>query len=197
MFAWSRPPMLPTTPALIDDYFARVAPGARARVLAAYPDYPRRRAAIAVGSDVMFGGPTWAFADAYSAIAPTYAYRFDHVGISLRALGLGATHGSEIVHVHHTYGSYLGRVIHPLGRRIQPSVGRRMQRAWLDFAAEVPSGDVGAPPACGGPLGRRAEGGNWPRYEVPRRTSRVIKSTRDVVVDDPDHERREAWAGLY
>ncbi len=180
MFAWSRSPMLPTTPALIDEYFERVAPDARARVLAAYPGFPRRRALIAVGSDVMFGGPTWAFADAYSAIAPTYAYRFDHVGVSLRALRLGATHGSEIVHVHHTYGSYLGRLIHPLGRQIQPSVGRRMQRAWLDFAA------AGA-----------TEGTGWPRYEVPRRTSRVIKSTRDVVVDDPDQGRREAWAGLY
>jgi para-nitrobenzyl esterase len=163
MFAWSRQPMLPTTPALIDEYFERAAPDARARVLAAYPGYPRRRAVIAVGSDVMFGGPTWAFADAYSAIAPTYAYRFDHVGVVLRALGLGATHGSEI---------------HPLGRRVHPAVGRRMQRAWLDFAAAAPSED-------------------WPRYEVPRRASRVIKSTRDVVVDDPDQERREAWAGLY
>ncbi|MBV9514398.1 MAG: carboxylesterase/lipase family protein, partial [Mycobacteriaceae bacterium] len=95
MFAWGRAPMLPTRPALIDDYFRRAAPDARDRVLAAYPGYPRRQAAIAVGSDVMFGGPSWAFADGYSAIAPTYTYRFDHVSVGLRALGLGATHGSE------------------------------------------------------------------------------------------------------
>ena len=37
MFALSKPPMLPTTPALVDNYFARTAPGARDRVLAAYP----------------------------------------------------------------------------------------------------------------------------------------------------------------
>ena len=178
MFAWSRPPVLPTTPATINAYFDRVAPGARDEVLAAYPDYPRRRAAIAVGSDVMFGGPMWAFADAYSAHAPTRCYRFDHVGLSLRALGLGATHGSEIVHVHHSYGSYLGRLIHPLGRRVQPSVGRRMQRAWLDFAHH------GTVP-------------DWPRYDVARRATRVIRSTRDVVVDDPDRQRRTAWAQLY
>jgi para-nitrobenzyl esterase len=177
MFAWSKPPMLPTTAATIDAYFDRVAPDARDDVLAAYPGYPRRRAAIAVGSDVMFGGPTWAFADAYSAHAATHCYRFDHVGLSLRALGLGATHGSEIVHVHHSYGSYLGRVIHPLGRRVQPSVGRRMQRAWLDFAHD---GTVR----------------EWPCYDVPRRATRVIRSTRDVVVDDPDHARRVAWAEL-
>ena len=177
MFAWSRPPMLPTTSVLVDQYFDRVAPGARDRVVAAYPGYPRRQAAIAVGADIMFRGPVWAFADAYSALAPTYVYRFDHVGVSLRALGLGATHGSEIVHVHHTYGSYLGRIIHPLGHRIRPAVGRRMQRAWLDFAAAAPAED-------------------WPRYDVPRRVTRVIKSMRDVIVDDPDRARREAWAGL-
>ena len=188
MFAWSKPPMLPTTPALVDDYFRRVAPDAKDHVLAAYPGYPRRRAAIEVASDVMFGGPAWAFADAYSAVAPTHVYRFDHVGASLRALRLGATHGSEIVHVHHTYDSYLGRLIHPLGRRIQPAVGRRMQRAWLDFAAGA------ARPATSDPA---APSDDWPRYELPRRATRVIKSTRDVVVDDPDRLRREAWANLH
>jgi para-nitrobenzyl esterase len=107
------------------------------RVLAAYPDYPRRRALIAFGSDVMFGGPAWAFADTYSAIAPTHVYRFDHFGWSLRILGLGATHGSEIVHIQHSYASFIGRKLHPLGRRLQPPVGRRMQRRWLDFAARA------------------------------------------------------------
>jgi len=233
MFAWSRPPMLPTTPALVDQYFDRVAPGARDRVVAAYPGYPRRQAAIAVGADVMFGGPAWAFADAYSAVAPTYVYRFDHVGVSLRALGLGATHGSEIVHVHHTYGSFLGRMIHPLGRRVRPAVGRRMQRAWLDFAAGAIGSDEPLARRAEGsdqplvrradgsdeplarraegsdeplarraegsdePLGRRADPADWPRYDVPRRATRVIKSMRDVVVDDPDRARREAWEGLY
>ena len=70
MFAWTKPPMLPTTPESIDGYFQRRAPEAKARVLAAYPDYPRRRALVAIGSDAMFGAPAWAFADAYSAHAP-------------------------------------------------------------------------------------------------------------------------------
>jgi len=184
MFAWSKPPMLPTTVAGIDDYFARVAPRARDRVLAAYPDYPRRRALVAVGSDVMFGAPTWAFVDAYSGRAPTYVYRFDHAAWSLRLLGLGATHGSEIVHIQHSYGSYLGKLLHPLGRRVQPSVGRRMQRTWLDFATRgwAPGG-----PALD----------DWPRYDTAHRATRVIRSTRDVSDDDPDAVRRQAWAGLY
>ena len=90
--------------------------------------------------------------------------------------------------MHHTYGSYLGRMIHPLGRRIQPAVGRRMQRAWLEFAGAAWA-------ATSDPASQPSE--DWPRYEVPRRATRVIKTMRDVVVDDPDRERREAWAGLY
>ena len=187
MFAWTKPPMLPTTRPTVDAYFRRVAPEAKDRVLAAYPGYPRRRALIAFGSDVMFGGPAWAFADAYSAHAPTHMYRFDHFGVSLRMLGLGATHGSEIVHIQHSYASYIGRKLHPLGRRLQPSVGRRMQRAWLDFAAK------------GWDNGRIewSSGHDWPVYDTERRYTRIIMSARDDVVSDPDAERRQAWAGLY
>ena len=181
MFAWGKPPMLPTTQPSVEAYFARTAPDARDRVLAAYPDYPRRRALITVGSDTMFCAPVWAFADASSAHAPTYVYRFDHAAWSLRLLGLGATHGSEIVHVQHSYGSYLGRKVHPLGRRVQPSVGRRMQRTWLNFA----KGQAGT------------DDRDWPRYDAQRRRTRVIRSARDETVEDPDGGRRSAWEGLY
>ncbi|CAN3128724.1 carboxylesterase/lipase family protein [Mycobacterium sp. smrl_JER01] len=181
MFAWTKPPMLPTTKTSIDAYFDRVAPHARQDVLRAYPAYPRRSALVALGSDAMFGGPTWAFADAYSRIAPTRMYRFDHFGLSLRLLGLGATHGSEIVHIHHSYESFIGRKLHPLGRRVQPGVGRRMQRAWLDFARE--SVDV--------------DDEHWPLYEIEERLTRLITSTRDVLAPDPDRERRSAWAAVY
>ena len=229
MFAWTKPPMLPTTTASIDAYLERVAPdgervaqcgervaqcgasdGAsdKERLLAAYPDYPRRRALVAFGSDVMFGGPAWAFADAYSAHAPTHMYRFDHFGWSLRLLGLGATHGSEIVHIQHSYASFIGRKLHPLGRRLQPPVGRRMQRAWLDFAAK------GWDTANGGlredrPVDERvrevqsageihwSSGHDWPTYDIEHRFTRIILSARDMVVEDPDAERRRAWARLY
>jgi para-nitrobenzyl esterase len=184
MFAWSKPAMLPTTVANVDTYFARVADSDTAgtavkdRVLAAYPGYPRRRALVTIGSDAMFGAPCWAFADAYSALAPTFVYRFDHTTWTLRALGLGATHGSEIVHIQHSYSSYLGRKLHPLGRHVQPSVGRRMQRSWLDFVGAEPNPD-------------------WPPYGVPQRATRIIRTSRDVTVNDPDTLRRSAWSGVY
>lgn len=181
MFAWGKPPMLPTTVAGVDSYFARTAPDAKPGVLAAYPAYPRRSALVRFGSDAMFGAPTWAFADAYADRGPTHVYRFDHTTWTLRALGLGATHGSEIVHVQHSYSSYLGRKIHPLGRHVQPAVGRRMQRTWLEFA----KGRLGV-----------EEGGMWPLYDTVERPTRVIRSTRDETVLDPDRQRREAWQGL-
>ena len=186
-FAREKPPMLPTTPTSIDGYFARLAPQARARVLAAYPGYPRRPALQAIGADAMFVAPTWAFADAYSAQAPTYAYRFDHVPWTLRALGLGAAHGSEIVHIQHSYGSRLGRRIHPLGGWRTPAVGRRMQRTWLDFATKGRSGEQpwsGMVP-------------DWHRYDTPRRATLVIRSASDGIVDDPDAARRSVWEGFY
>jgi para-nitrobenzyl esterase len=184
MFARDKPPMLPTTPANIDSYFTRRAPHARARVLAAYPGYPGRHALEAFGADAMFVAPAWAFADAYSAHAPTYVYRFDHAPWTLRAVGLGAAHGSEIVHIQHSYGSHLGRRLHPLGRWLPPAVGRRMQRTWLDFATE-------------GWSGGQAWSEDWPRYDTRRRATRVIRSACDVVVDDPDAVRRSAWEGLH
>jgi para-nitrobenzyl esterase len=196
MFAWTKPPMLPTTTASIHAYLDRVAPDAKDRVLAAYPDYPHRRALVAFGSDVMFGGPAWAFADAYSAVAPTHMYRFDHFGWSLRLLGLGATHGSEIVHIQHSYASFIGRKLHPLGRRLQPPVGRRMQRAWLDFAGKGWDTDERLREDQRDGEIRWSSGQHWPIYDTKNRFTRIILSARDMVVEDPDAERRKAWAGL-
>jgi len=183
LFARDKTPMLPTTRANVDRYFARLAPEVRDRVLAAYPGYPRRRALEAIGADAMFIAPTWAFTDAYSAHAPTYAYRFDHTPATLRALGLGAVHGSEVVHILHSYGSRLGRRLHPLGRWLTPAVGRRMKRTWLEFADAA--GSDSQPWSC-----------EWPRYNIQQRATRVIRSFSDVVVDDPDVARRSAWNGL-
>ena len=214
MFAWTKPPMLPTTPASVNAYFERVAPRAKESVLAAYPDYPRRRALIAFGSDVMFGGPAWSFADAYSGHAPTHMYRFDHFGWSLRMLGLGATHGSEIVHIQHSYASFVGRKLHPLGRRLQPPVGRRActrgrrwaARQWRMSACAKTRWRMSA---CAKTADERlredqrageirwSSGHDWPIYDTEHRFTRIIETARDTVVSDPDAQRRKAWAGLY
>ena len=180
LFARDKTPMLPTTPDNVDRYFTRFAPDTKARVLAAYPRYPRRRALEDFGADAMFVAPTWAFADLYSALAPTYAYRFDHTSWTLRASGLGAVHGSEIVHILHTYDSHLGRRLHPLGSWLTPAVGRRMQQTWLEFAVAAGS-DI------------QPWSNNWPRYNTRRRATHIIRSRSDSNLDDPDGNRRSAW----
>jgi para-nitrobenzyl esterase len=53
-----------------------------------------------------------------------------------------------------------------------------MQRTWLNFAT-------------------RGLDADWPRYDTERRRTRVIRSTRDDTVADPDGVRRSAWEGLY
>ncbi len=179
MFACSKPPMLPTTVAGIDDYFDRVAPEARDRVLAAYPDYPRRRALIAVGSDVMFGAPTWSFADAYSAHAPTHVYRFDHAawqsagaGPRRHARQRDRAHPAQLRLVHRAQAASAGPARAAVGRPPHAAhlAGLRHRAGARGLAAATTAGD--APPASSG---RRA-------------TSSV---------EDPDAVRRAAWAGLY
>ena len=179
LFARDKTPMLPTTPETVDRYFSRLAPAVRTHVLAAYPGYPRRRALEAIGADAMFVAGTWDFAEAYSGQAPTYVYRFDHTPAALRATGLGAVHGSEIVHIFQTYNSYLGRRLHLLGKWLIPAVGRRMQQTWLEFACAPAEGPQWA--------------GDWPQYDAIRRPTRIVRSRSDVIVDDPDGPRRSAW----
>ncbi len=114
-------------------------------------------------------------------------YRFDHFGWSLRVLGLGATHGSEIVHIQHSYGSFLGRKMHPLGRRLRHrSAGACSGRGWTSPRKGWETGEI-----------EWSSGQDWPIYDTERRFTRIIQSARDKVVDDPDAERRKAWAGLY
>jgi para-nitrobenzyl esterase len=111
-------------------------------------------------------------------------------------LGLGATHGSEIVHIQHSYASFVGRKLHPLGRRLQPPVGLRMQRAWLDFATKGWDTDERSREEHLVGEIHWASGQDWPDYETGRRFTRIILSARDMVVEDPDAERRTVWEGL-
>jgi carboxylesterase type B len=42
-----------------------------------------------------------------------------------------------------------------------------------------------------------SSGHDWPTYDIEHRFTRIILSARDMVVEDPDAERRRAWARLY
>ena len=187
MFAWTKPPMLPTTTASIDAYLDRVAPDAKDRVLAAYPDYPRRRALVAFGSDVMFGGPAWAFADAYSA---TRRRTCTGSTISVGACGFSAsappTAARSCTSSTATPRSSAASCTRSGDGCSRPSAGACSAPGWTSRPR------AGTPAKSIGPVGTIG------RSTTPSTASPASSMTaRDMVVEDPDAERRKAWAGLY
>ncbi|GAA2245195.1 carboxylesterase/lipase family protein [Herbiconiux moechotypicola] len=185
-FKLMRSPLLPITPASVEQMFAEIAndnpafEGAGRRITEAYPAYPRRRTPAEVSRDAGFRMPSVWLAEAHSAIAPTWMYRFDHATPLLRVTGIGATHAAELAYV---FGSFAPRgkdIVFALGGRPEAlAVSARMQARWLAFA------HGGAPDAEGAPV-------HWPRYDAETRATLLI-GREDEVVDDPDAEIREAW----
>ena len=181
MFAWTKPPMLPTTKASIDAYIDRAAPDARERLLAAYPDYPRATGAgrVRLRRHVRRARP---------GRSPTHTARMRRptcTGSTTSASACGCSDSAPPTAARSCTSSTAtarssGRKMHPLGRRLQPSVGRRMQRAWLDFSAQGwETGEI-----------EWSSGQDWPIYDTERRLTRIILSSRDKVVSDPDGGRR-------
>lgn len=168
---------LPTTPQLIDRLFSNTDPDAKARVTAAYPGYPSKRTAIALGGDHIFWWPSVQVADGHSAHTSAYAYRYDYGTRFLRLLGLGATHGVELFAVFGKTRRGFARVLTSLGGgRGFEEVGTRMRDQWLLFAR------TGHP------------GTDWPQYITDDRKTMLFKRHDEVVVD-PHATRRQAWTG--
>ncbi len=160
--------ILATTPARIDGMFARTDPGARDRVVAAYPGYPSVPAAIDLGGDSSFWWPSVLVAQGHAAVAPTFMYRYDYAPPVLRALRFGATHGTELFPV-------FGYGLRALGGRTLRAVSDRVQAHWLHLARH------------GTPLP------SWPAYGEQRST--LVIGAQDRVEDDPRRGRRLAWTG--
>ncbi|OJY44168.1 carboxylesterase/lipase family protein [Pseudonocardia sp. 73-21] len=167
--------VLPTSTDLIDRMFAVTDPGARARILSAYPRYPAASSAVDLGGDVTFWWPSVRAADGHSAVAPTWVYRYDFAPRALKVLGVDATHGTEMAAV---FGAKrLSRLLTAFGgRQDLAGVTRRVQEHWISFAR------TGAPAA------------GWPGYDVADRRTLVIDA-EDRVECDPRRARRQAWTG--
>ncbi|QCQ90031.1 carboxylesterase/lipase family protein [Rhodococcus sp. SGAir0479] len=167
---------LPTDAARIDAMFALTDPDARERILAAYPGYPAPAAAIALGGDLTFWKPSIDIADAHSAHAATYSYRFDYAPRLMHWLGLGATHALEMIAVFGYGDSAVGRALTaPGGRSGLRAVTDRMQENWIAFARN------GVPEPW------------WPRYDAQHRRTLIFDAPARVE-RDPGRDRRLAWA---
>lgn len=168
--------ILPTDRARIERMFEGTDPEVVARVIAAYPGYPRRRAAADLGGDVVFWEPSLRCAHAHTRHTETYMYRYDFAPRLLRLAGLGATHATELFAVFGRRGLGVRTLTALGGRRGLRAVTDTMQRHWLEFAHS----------------GRPLE--SWPRYSSERRDTLIIDEVCRVESDPLGH-RREAWLG--
>ena len=171
--------LLPTTEPAIERLLANVEPDGRERILAAYPGYPRNSACVQFGGDFIFGSAVWQIAQAHSAFAPTYVYRYDYATKALKWSGMGATHATELLAVFDVYRSKYGRLLAVgVDSRTARRVSDDIQDRWLAFA------DHGVP------------GADWPQHTRDERAVLILDRRRRVMFD-PNSERRLAWESFF
>lgn len=168
--------ILPTDADRIEKMFEHTPADVKARAIAAYPGYPRPRAAADLGGDITFWEPSVLCAQGHTAVAPTYAYRYDFAPRLLHLLGLGATHSTDLYAV---FG--MDRRMRLALTALGGGAGLRaasetVQSHWLHFAYH------GHPHP------------NWPTYDLQDRRTLLIDETSRVVAD-PDGDKRRAWIG--
>lgn len=171
--------MLPTDQTMVEAVLAGADTEVRDRIIAAYPDYPERKACIRLGGDFAFNAAVWEIAEAHGAHAPTYVYRYDYAPRMLRWAGMGATHATELFAVFDVYRSGgLGRVLTAgADRRAALQVSKQVQRRWGAFSRDGEPGE------------------DWPAYTEADRAVMVFdRNTR--LEYDPSPRRRMAWRGF-
>jgi para-nitrobenzyl esterase len=169
--------IIPTDPIRIEKMFSETDPELKARILAAYPGYPDRPAAVRIGGDATFWEPSILVAQAHTATVPTFGYRYDFAPRLLNVTGFGATHATELLAVFGVGEAMLGRAATALGgRRGLREATAIMQSHWLHFAR------YGAPRST------------WPAYTVARRETLIVDTTARIE-NDPRGELRRAWIG--
>ncbi|BCK58609.1 carboxylesterase/lipase family protein [Nocardia wallacei] len=170
---------LPTTPAQLHTALARCGDeDLEKRVVAAYPGFPSRRAAVRMGGDFVFWRPTIALLEGHSKHASCYAYRYDFAPRAVQLAGFGATHALDLIPVFGGVDTAVGRAMTAAGgQRGFRAVQNEFQENWLSFAR------------TGKPLD------SWPEYSVERRSTRIIDHPARVEVD-PERAKRLAWDGV-
>jgi para-nitrobenzyl esterase len=167
--------ILPRSPRRLRALFEQAPIEARAPMRNAYPGLPARRPAADFSGDYGFWYPSIRLADFHSRYVSVHAYRFDFAPRLLRAVGLDATHGSEMFGLFDSMDVPLARAMTALGDRERyVKAGERMRNYWLAFA------EGGTLPAA------------WPSYTERERVTLIIDAV-DRREADPRRERRLAW----
>jgi para-nitrobenzyl esterase len=166
--------ILATTPQRIDGLLANTSKNGDALMRAVYP-FPKRRASRDFAGDFAFWFPTYEIAQSHAAIAPTWLYRLEYAPPLLRALGIDATHGADLLTVFGRTRSAVGKLVTlGGGARALAAVSERMQDAWFRFAID---GTVDA---------------SWPKYDIASRANYVFDHP-DRIEYDSRSDRRAAW----
>ena len=143
-----------------------------------YTGYPSRNSMLAVFTDGQFRIQSIQSAEAQSAFAPVYMYRFDWTSSTLRSLGLNACHGIELPFVFGSFHSKLGSLV-KLGanhRKIK-ALRENVQASWINFVK------IGDPSIASY---------QWPKYDTANRNT-LIFDNKIQVVSDPASQQRIAW----
>ncbi len=170
--------LLPTNESMVEALLAGADPAQRARITAAYPDYPKSKACIQLGGDFAFASAAWETAEAHSRHAPTYLYRYDYAPRTFSWSGFGATHGTELLAVFDFYRSRFGPLLTAAAdQRSALRVSDDVQTRWREFSLTGVPGD------------------DWPAYSDVERAVMVF-DRRSRIEYDPHADRRQAWEGF-
>jgi para-nitrobenzyl esterase len=133
----------------------------------------------AVLGDMRFRLPTIRMAEMHAARnLPTYAYFFTYCSPAAKG-ALGACHALELPFVFGTLDAPMQEHFAGSGATVR-ALSDTMMRAWTSFAA------TGAPEAARG---------EWPRFDVERRMTRIFDVTTRTEMA-PHDEERAAWESI-
>ena len=187
LFKWMKSPLMPITPHEIRRMFAEMAaeqPDVQLptenQIEAAYRSRRTKTRGMGVARDVGFRMPSVWLAEGHSAVAPVYLYRFDWSTPMLKAMGIGASHATELPYV---WGNLIAGpkdfTFKLGGLKTGAAVSARMRARWVNFAVEAqPNGLPGEP--------------EWPPYHESDRACLII-DRRDAIVNDIDLHIRATW----
>lgn len=187
LFKLMKSPLMPIDAPTINSMFAQIARENPERQVPdtqqlepAYEGLSTQKTGLGITRDFGFRMPTLWIVEGHSRYAPTWLYRFDYAPAALKALGIGATHATELAYVWGGISHSFKDITYKLGGlRTARAVSARMQHRWLAFAtAGEPQGLPGEP--------------SWEAYDEQNRSSLVIDS-KDRAVNDLDVALRAAW----
>ncbi len=176
LFVRSDPQIVPIRETALREMLRIFVPESAPAIVEAYGRLTHRRDRLGLSGDWSFTIPSIWVADGHAAVAPTFMYRFDHATPATSAVGLGATHGTEIPYVFGNLDGPIGRQVLLFGgRRAARTLSRSMQAHWISFIRS------GAP--------------GWSRYDAADRTTRLF-SSQTTDSRHPAADRLAVWEGV-